>query len=67
MLIELLLVCVCREARPLDQNDIENVLILINYSEGPHWIMIKYSTGSHQRHVADGYTLICKFIFKFGQ
>ena len=41
MLIKLLSVCVCRSTLPLDQNGIENV-------------MIQYSAGPHQRHVAEG-------------
>ena len=41
MLIELLWNGdVCMEALSLDQNGIENVLILINYSAGPHRILI---------------------------
>ena len=43
MLIELLWVCVCGAALPLDLNGIEKVMILINHSAGPH-----------QSHVADG-------------
>ena len=54
MLIELLCVGVCRAALSLNQNGIENVLILINYSAWSHRILIQYSAGSHQRHVVDG-------------
>ena len=42
----------------VDQNGIENVMILINYSTEPHRIMIQYSAALHQRRVADGCTLI---------
>ena len=42
MLIELLWVGVCRIALSLYQNGFENVLILLNYSAGPH-----------QRHVTE--------------
>ena len=58
MLIEFVWVGLCRAALSLDHNGIENVLILINYSAGPHQILIQYYTRPHQRHVADGCTLI---------
>ena len=58
MLIELLWVGVCMATLSLDQHDIDNVLILINYSAGPHRILIQYAAGHHQRHVADGCSLI---------
>ena len=49
MLIELLWVGVCRAALSLDQNGIENISILINYSAGPHRILIQYSTRACHR------------------
>ena len=58
MLIELLWVDVCRTALSLDQNGIENVLILINYSAGPLSDYNSILAGPHQRHVANGCTLI---------
>ena len=47
MLIEFLWVGVCRAAPSLDENDIENVLIMINYYAGPHRILIQYYSVSH--------------------
>ena len=58
MLIELLWVGVCRAALSLDQYGIHNVLILINYSAGPRSDSDSILAGPHQRHVADGCTLI---------
>ena len=52
-IIELLCVCIGREALALDQNGIENVLILFSNSAWPHLVLIQYSAGHHQRHVAD--------------
>ena len=47
MLIELIRVGVYRAALSLDKNSIENVMVLINYSAGPHWILIQYSVAPH--------------------
>ena len=58
MLIELLWVDVCRAVLLSYQNDIENVLILINYSAGPKSDSDSILVVPHQRHVADGSTLI---------
>ena len=49
MLIELLWRGVCRAVLSLDQNGIENVLILINYSTGRQSDCDSVLAGPHQR------------------